>query len=252
MLVMKVVVAAVVFAVLLSGSSGASMVTGRVNVGSAVPRGPQGLAIGDNGPRVLELQQRLIALGYRPGSADGRFGPTTASAVLAFQKRQGLRRTGNADAQVLQAMIRPSGVGPGLDTRTPRIAIDLLRQVVFVVLPGRPVITLNASTGTGKAYRSPRGGVDVAYTPVGSFVVQRKILGDERAPLGILHNPMYFYKGWAIHGSTNVPSYPASHGCVRISNADSNWLFPLISRGTPVVVYDGSVSGAPKGAAPGP
>lgn len=252
MLVMKVVVAAVVFAVLLSGSSGASMVTGRVNVGSVVPRGPQGLAIGDNGPRVLELQQRLIALGYRPGSADGRFGPTTASAVLAFQKRQGLRRTGNADAQVLQAMIRPSGVGPGLDTRTPRIAIDLLRQVVFVVLPGRPVITLNASTGTGKAYRSPRGGVDVAYTPVGSFVVQRKILGDERAPLGILHNPMYFYKGWAIHGSTNVPSYPASHGCVRISNADSNWLFPLISRGTPVVVYDGSVSGAPKGAAPGP
>ena len=100
------------------------------------------------------------------------------------------------------------------------------------------MITLNVSTGNGETYTVPGGGKDVAYTPVGTFSVVRKVDGDERAPLGTLHNPMYFYKGWAIHGSPSVPAYPASHGCVRISNADADWLFPLVPVGTPVVLYD--------------
>jgi lipoprotein-anchoring transpeptidase ErfK/SrfK len=67
---------------------------------------------------------------------------------------------------------------------------------------------------------------------------------------------MYFYKGWAIHGAANVPAYPASHGCVRISNADADWLFGQITIGTPVIVYDTtgkspSVNNAPATAAPG-
>jgi lipoprotein-anchoring transpeptidase ErfK/SrfK len=27
---------------------------------------------------------------------------------------------------------------------------------------------------------------------------------------------MYFLRGFAIHGYPSVPSYPASHGCVRV------------------------------------
>jgi lipoprotein-anchoring transpeptidase ErfK/SrfK len=112
------------------------------------------------------------------------------------------------------------------------------------------------STGSGQTYRDPGGGTDVADTPVGSFTVLRKIVGDEVAPLGTLHSPMYFYKGWAIHGAARVPAYPASHRCVRISNADADWLFPLIPIGTVVVLYDStgrspSIDHAPAGAAPG-
>ena len=124
------------------------------------------------------------------------------------------------------------------------------------MLPSQPVITLNVSTGNGETYTVPGGGKDVAYTPVGTFSVERKVAGDERAPLGTLHNPMYFYRGWAIHGSPSVPAYPASHGCVRISNADADWLFPLVPIGTPVVLYDTTgkspeVDHAPANAAPG-
>jgi N-acetylmuramoyl-L-alanine amidase len=86
--------------------------------------------------------------------------------------------------------------------------------------------------------------------------VLRKISGDEVAPLGTLHSPMYFYRGWAIHGSASVPAYPASHGCVRMSNSDADWLFPLIPVGTPVTLYDTTgkspgPDGLPAGAAPG-
>jgi lipoprotein-anchoring transpeptidase ErfK/SrfK len=127
---------------------------------------------------------------------------------------------------------------------------------VFVVSKDGSVATLNSSTGNGETYSEPGGGTDVAYTPVGSFTVIRKVPGDEHAPLGTLHNPMYFYRGWAIHGAANVPAYPASHGCARISNADADWLYPQTALGTPVIVYDSTgkspgVEDAPAGAAPG-
>lgn len=45
---------------------------------------------------------------------------------------------------------------------------------------------------------------------------------------------MYFYRGFALHGSYEVPGYNASHGCVRIYPADAKWLnqyFTDIGRG---------------------
>ncbi|ACJ18266.1 L,D-transpeptidase [Coxiella burnetii] len=34
---------------------------------------------------------------------------------------------------------------------------------------------------------------------------------------------MFFYRGWAIHGST-LPGYHNSHGCVRLFHEDAKWL----------------------------
>lgn len=35
---------------------------------------------------------------------------------------------------------------------------------------------------------------------------------------------MYFHKGFAMHGSSDVPGYRASHGCVRMFTRDAKWL----------------------------
>jgi hypothetical protein len=35
---------------------------------------------------------------------------------------------------------------------------------------------------------------------------------------------MYFHKGFAMHGSNDVPGYRASHGCVRMFTRDAKWL----------------------------
>jgi L,D-transpeptidase ErfK/SrfK len=35
---------------------------------------------------------------------------------------------------------------------------------------------------------------------------------------------MFFYKGFALHGSPTVPGYNASHGCVRLFVNDAKWL----------------------------
>lgn len=35
---------------------------------------------------------------------------------------------------------------------------------------------------------------------------------------------MYFHKGFAMHGSPDIPGYRASHGCVRMFTRDAEWL----------------------------
>ena len=61
--------------------------TGAVNV--------VGLREGADGPGVLAVQQKLIALGYYvSGGADGHFGPGTTAALEVFQQQNGLNPTG--------------------------------------------------------------------------------------------------------------------------------------------------------------
>src|SRR5215218_8357786 len=54
--------------------------------------------------RVRDLQRRLIRLGYRPGTRDGLFGPRTQAAVLAFQHKHGLPRTGSVGPDTLRVL----------------------------------------------------------------------------------------------------------------------------------------------------
>jgi peptidoglycan hydrolase-like protein with peptidoglycan-binding domain len=204
---------------------------------------------GSEGLEVLHVQQRLTELGYRPGAVDGRYGPETASAVLAFQKHEGLQRDGITGPQVLAAIDAPTvGAGP---TGGPGLEIDLERQIMFVVGLDGTYTILNVSTGNNESYRHPAGYTAVAVTPTGTFAVGRKIDAEERAPLGVLYRPMYFKGGFAIHGSRSVPAYPASHGCVRVSYVDEDWLFPIIQPGTPVRIYGAGEQAEPMTDQPG-
>ena len=60
------------------------------------------LSNGSKGNNVKLLQERLIALGYLTGKADGSFGSQTAAAVRLFQETMGLTPTGTADLLTLK------------------------------------------------------------------------------------------------------------------------------------------------------
>jgi peptidoglycan hydrolase-like protein with peptidoglycan-binding domain len=67
---------------------------------------------GAKGAAVKDLQERLAALGYWNGKADGEFGSVTRQAVFALQKggRPGPRRRGRAqDAQGSGSRRAPDG-----------------------------------------------------------------------------------------------------------------------------------------------
>ena len=216
----------------------------------APPPGAEGfLRQGDESPEVQEAQEKLTALGYRPGTPDGRFGAQTSSAVLAFQKHEGLQRDGIVGPEVVTRLDDPQGAGPRNATG-PRIEVDLDRQIAFIVDSGGSVTTINISSGSGREYTEADGSTSVAYTPTGEFVIEREIDDIREAPLGSLYRPKYFKEGWAIHGSPNVPAYPASHGCIRTSNVDQDYLFPIVGIDDPVVIY-GTSLGEPDGGSPG-
>ena len=66
-----------------------------------------GVASANGSRRVREVQRRLVRRGYRPGPVDGRFGARTRAAVLWFQTKHGLPRTGRVDARGVATLRRP-------------------------------------------------------------------------------------------------------------------------------------------------
>ena len=56
------------------------------------------ICMGDSGPQVLDLQKRLVELGYNTNGVDGNFGEGTYAAIIKFQSDHKLEITGVADA----------------------------------------------------------------------------------------------------------------------------------------------------------
>ncbi len=70
----------------------------------SAPETSQLLKYGSRGDAVTALQNKLIALGYLTGTADGKFGSDTVDAVKAFQRAQGLTVDGIAGTSTLAAI----------------------------------------------------------------------------------------------------------------------------------------------------
>ena len=204
-----------------------------------------GLGQGARGAQVMALEQRLAELKYDVGKVDGVFDGNTFHAVMAFQKVNGLNRTGRATDDVIaklpEASIPGAMVPGGGGTK---VEVDLKRQVLFLHKDGALNRIISVSTGSGKKY-CVDGMCDKAITPGGSFKVFRRINGWRTSRLGRLFNPLYFNGGIAIHGSPSVPAGPASHGCVRIPMSTAGWFPGAVPNGTPVYVIGGPKAPVP-------
>jgi hypothetical protein len=181
---------------------------------------------GARGTAVVQLQQRLTELRYDVGTVDGVFGPSTKHAVVAFQKVNGLQRDGIVGPRTWEKLARP--VRPTVHrARTGTyVEVDLTRQVLLLAKDGQVVRIVDVSTG---AASTP--------TPVGRFQVERRIDGWRTSRLGTMWRPVYFRGGYALHGYSSVPPYPASHGCVRMTNPAMNRLWGNLRVGTSVEIH---------------
>src|SRR6266540_3174180 len=119
---------------------------------------------------------------------------------------------------------------------TQHVEADLTLQVSYTVSSGRIQQTLDASSASGRTYLS-HGSVRRAHTPEGSFRIGRKVNGWHRSYLGLMYRPAYFDGPYAIHGAPNVPPYPASHGCIRVTTASMDAIYSKLVPGTRVLVY---------------
>jgi peptidoglycan hydrolase-like protein with peptidoglycan-binding domain len=184
------------------------------------------LRMGSRGTAVTALQQLLTALHYDVGPIDGDFGSQTYHGVVAFQKVNNLIRDGIVGPVTWAALDRPLVPRPKHWHSGYSVEVNITKQVVYLARQGAVVRILDSSTGKAST-----------PTPTGSFSVYRRIDGWRQSSLGWLWRPNYFYRGFAVHGSTSVPTYPASHGCVRVTIQAMNRLWPLLRIGTPVHLY---------------
>jgi hypothetical protein len=212
----------------------------------AAPAAPFQAVGGRGGDETARIQQRLLDLGFWLSAVDGEYGLTTSQAVMAFQKYVGLETSGRIDQATADALTNIALRAHGMADAGTLIEIDKDRQLLFVVQDGRTVWIFNTSTGNGQTYtesdqNSPGEVItDVAMTPNGLHAVNReRPEGWWEGDLGRIYRPKYFVGGVAVHGSGNVPDYPASHGCVRVTTVamDFIWDANLMPMGIPVWVH---------------
>jgi peptidoglycan hydrolase-like protein with peptidoglycan-binding domain len=204
-----------------------------------------GFGRGARGPEVLALEQRLADMKYDVGAVDGYFDGMTVNAVITFQKIQGMGRTGRATDDVvarLATATAPTAMVPGGGAT--HVEVDIKRQILLLFEGNSLYRVLPVSTGSGKRY-CVDGECAYAVTPGGSFRVTWRVKGWHTSRLGKLYNPLFFNGGIAIHGATSVPTYPASHGCVRIPLSAAEWFPAHVPRDTPVYVLNGVIAPVP-------
>jgi hypothetical protein len=179
---------------------------------------------GSKGSEVTWLEQKLSDLSYRPGPIDEVFDQRTYQAVIAFQKWEGLPRTGTVGSATWERLLSATRPTPTRSLSGTWIEVNKTKQVLLFCRNGAVERTLPTSTGAAKYW----------VTPSGSYWIRSQNTWET-----MRYKPLYLNQGyvWAIHGYTSVPTTAASHGCIRITLWDMDDLHALVPVGTKVFIY---------------
>jgi hypothetical protein len=201
------------------------------------------LRYGMKGSDVTALQQRLAALKYYPGVADGQFGAYTLEAVWAFQEVQGLQVDGVVGPKTASALVHPRAyVAHYPSGGSTRVEVNLTTRVLVLYRSGTVALISHISAGGGYVY----GNGARAITPKGHFRTTVFMPGWITVPLGTMYDSVFFIgTSYAIHGEATygpagggVPLNPVSHGCVRIPFDIAQFFHTLVpTPGTSVYIY---------------
>jgi peptidoglycan hydrolase-like protein with peptidoglycan-binding domain len=183
------------------------------------------LSGGAQGFSVRVLQSELNALHYVV-PLSGVFDEGTARAVIAYRKVTGLERVASTNTRVFELLQRGAGAFQVHYRRDGRhVEADLTRQVLAEIEPG----------GRVRSIYTMSSGKPSTPTVIGHFLVYSKTPGVNSE--GMVDSN-YFIRGYAIHGYAEVPTFAASHGCLRVPIPDAAAIYGWVQMGTPVDVYN--------------
>jgi lipoprotein-anchoring transpeptidase ErfK/SrfK len=177
------------------------------------------------------LQAALAKIKFLPSSAvNGKYDDRTRQAVFAFQAYAGLPRDGIAGPNTSSALGAAAAPTPRRGGSGRHVEIDRAKGLVFLVSSGKVTRAIHTSTGVG-------GDSTDLGTPPGSFKIYRKEKSSWSVPYKVwLPYAAYWDAGWALHGYSDVPAYPASHGCARLPLAEAPVVYNFVRIGTRVYV----------------
>jgi L,D-transpeptidase catalytic domain len=189
------------------------------------------LGPGASGASVRLLQSELWGLHYFV-PLSGVFDEATGRALIAFRKLTNMNRIAYAGSEVFSRLSRGEGsfhVKFRHDGR--HVEANLTKQVLALIEPG----------GRVHAIYTMSSGKPSTPTVIGRFQVYSKTPGVNSE--GMVDSN-YFIRGYAIHGYAEVPTYAASHGCLRVPIPNAAGIYAWVQYGTAVDVYNQSGGGS--------
>ena len=217
-------------------------------------------ANGISNPNRIYVGQRLVISGSAAPAPQPKPGTTASSGgVYIVQRGDTLAKIAARNGTTVSALMALNGIrNPNVIWVGQRLRVGKGGGTVSPGPVKPPVsggkgrwIDINLSRQRLTAYQGNTavfstlisGGLPRTPTVVGRFKVNTKLTSTRmRGPGYDLPNvpyTMYFYRGYAIHGTYwhNNFGRPMSHGCVNMRTSDAAWLFNWASIGTPVVTH---------------
>ena len=209
----------------------------------------QTVANGDSGDEVTRVQRRLYQLKYLP-IVDGAFGPSTERSLLYFQRKNGLNQTAVADEATQRVLFSSDAIESEEFVCPYKLVVDVSDQRVYVYQWngssfGTCIKEMICSTGMKGASTE---------TPLGTFQMDGPTGTGEwywfstykcyakwasRIVGGILFHSVIYSKGKVLNKtSVRKLGKRASHGCIRLTVEDAQWIYENCPSGTTVVIQD--------------
>jgi len=178
---------------------------------------------GQCGRVVKGFKKAMAKLGYVAGGGscfDGRAG----RELLAYRKVNGKARTERAGRGLVEAVFEGRG---GYRVRYPKAGehaeVSLDEQVLVLARGDRPFAIYPVSTGKPST-----------PTVTGHYSFYRREPGYNAEGM---YYSFYWHNGYAVHGYAEVPTYAASHGCVRTYIADQPRIYDQLHYGEGIFVF---------------
>ena len=209
----------------------------------------QTVANGDSGDEVTRVQRRLYQLKYLP-IVDGAFGPSTERSLLYFQRKNGLNQTAVADEATQRVLFSGDAIESEEFVCPYKLVVDVSDQRVYIYQWngssfGTCIKEMICSTGMKGASTE---------TPLGTFQMDGPTGTGEwywfssykcyakwasRIVGGILFHSVIYSKGKVLNKtSVRKLGKRASHGCIRLTVEDAQWIYENCPSGTTVVIQD--------------
>jgi len=172
---------------------------------------------------VKGFKKAMAGMGYVAGGGscfNGRLG----REVLAYRKVNDKDRSEKAGAGLVRAVFGGRG---GYRVRYPKAGehaeVSLAKQVLVLARRGKAFAIYPVSTGKPST-----------PTITGHYSFYRREPGYNAEGM---YYSFYWHNGYAVHGYAEVPTYAASHGCVRTFIADQPRIYDQLHDGESIYVF---------------
>lgn len=178
---------------------------------------------GQCGRVVKGFKKAMAKMGYVSGGGSC-FSGRTGREVLAYRKVNGMARTERAGRGLVEDVFGGRG---GYRVRYPgageHAEVPLSKQVLVLAKGSKPFAIYPVSTGKPST-----------PTVTGHYHFYLRSPGYNSEGM---YYSFYWHNGYAVHGYAEVPTYAASHGCVRTYIADQPRIYDQLHYGESIFVF---------------